>query len=313
MQPTWSSSPWRRLALGALVALATVPASGPARAAPCCMSATAFGMGRLLIWEDFALGLRTTLAPGLGTWDEGGRWRSFSDYSETEWRSEVWGLVGLGRRASVFLRVPALVMTRSAGADSELGGGLGDLSAGVRYELLAIGELVELPAIALTLAVLVPTGRSPERAKTPLAVDVTGRGAWVLSLGLSLERTSLPWFVRLDLGTSVPLPQRRDDLGLDQRLGISFELALSGGLEIGSGFVLSLVPRLTRTDVTRFDEEPLPDTDRLDIGLGLAASWRLDDHFTLQAAIDLPLPIDGLGQNQPGRIATTLGLRYGSF
>lgn len=298
----------------ALALAGTALASPPAAAAPCCMSATAFGIGRLLIWEDFALGLRTSLAPGLGAWDADGQWRPWQgDYSETEWRSEVWGLVGLGRRASVFLRVPSVVLARSAGEVSDVGGGLGDLSAGVRYEVTAIGEYLELPAIALTLAVLAPTGRSPEEARTDLAVDVTGRGAWVASLGLSIEHTELPWFVRFDVGTSVPLPQHRDDLGVDQRLGVSIDVALSGGVELDDGIVISVVPRFTWIDVTRLDEEPEHGSSRRDLGIALAGSWRFDPHWTLQASVDQPLALDGVGQNQPGRVLTTLGLRYGSF
>lgn len=296
-------------AIGMLAALAPRSAS----AAPCCMSATAFGIGRLLIWEDFALGLRTSLAPGLGAWDDEGRWQPWSAYDETEWRSEVWGIVGLDRRASLFLRVPAVMLARSVPGQGDVGGGIGDVSAGLRYELVAIGEYLELPAIALTLAVLAPTGRSPEEARTDLAVDVTGRGAWVLSAGLSLEHTVLPWFVRLDVGASVPMPQARDDLGVDQRLGVSVDVALSGGVEVDDGIVLSLVPRLTWTDATRLDEEVVDGSSRLDVGVGFAASWRLDPHWTLQAALDAPVPIDGLGKNQPGRLLTTLGLRYGSF
>lgn len=282
-------------------------------AAPCCMSATAFGIGRLLIWEDFALGLRTSLSPGLGDWDKDGRWRAWDQYDETEWRSELWALAGLDRRASLFARVPAVLLTRSAPGTSDTGGGLGDISVGFRYELLTIGELLELPAIAITFAVLAPTGRATEDSSSPLGADVTGRGAWVLSSGLSFELTRLPWFVRLDAGLSVPLPAERPDLGVDQRLGLSVDLALSGGLELTDGVVLSLVPRLTWTDKTRLDGTTVADTSRLDFGLALTSSFRLSPHWTMQAAIDAPIPIDGLGLNQTARFQTTLGLRYGSF
>lgn len=300
-------------ALLSCLILALSAAPHRAAAAPCCMSATAFGIGRLLIWEDFALGLRTSLAPGLGDWDADGHWRAWSNFTETEWRSELWAMAALDRRASIFARVPAVLLTRSTADTTDTGGGLGDLSLGLRYELLAIGELLELPAIALTVSVLAPTGRATEDSHTPLGADVTGRGAWVLSAGLSFELTRLPWFVRLDTGVSVPLPQERADLHADQRLGVSVDLALSGGIEVASNVVVSLVPRLTWTDATRLDEEPVARTSRLDIGLALAGSWRFDPHWTLQASFDAPLAIDGLGKNQTARLMTSLGIRYGSF
>ena len=64
---------------------------------------------------------------------------------------------------------------------------------------------------------------------------------------------------------------------------------------------------------TLLADRPLADTDHLDFGLGVAASWRFDPHWTLQAAIDAPIPLDSLGKNQPARVLSTLGLRFGSF
>ncbi len=300
-----------RLSLVAVVAALVIPTR--AEAAPCCMSATAFGIGRLLIWEDFALGLRTSLAPGLGDWGGDGQWEPWDGYSETEWRSELWALAGIDHRASIFLRVPAVMLSRSAPGTSDTGGGLADLSLGLRYELLSIGELLELPAIALTFAVLAPTGRATEDSRSPLGADVTGRGAWVLSAGLSFEVTDLPWFVRLDAGVSVPLPRERADLGRDQRTGVSLDFALSGGIEVAPQVVISLAPRLSWTDDTRLDEEVVANTSRLEMGVGVAGSWRFDPHWTLQASLDTPLMFDDLGRNQTGRLMTTLGIRYGSF
>ena len=57
------------------LALSTAALGGapsPAFAAPCCMSATAFGIGRLLIWEEFAMGTRLSWLHGVGTWDSTG-------------------------------------------------------------------------------------------------------------------------------------------------------------------------------------------------------------------------------------------------
>lgn len=299
-------------ALGVIGALGVI-SDQAVHAAPCCMSATAFGIGRLLTWEDFAVGFRTSLSPVLGTWNSDGYWNEYGDYSDLEWRSEVWALVPIDRRLSLFLRLPAVVNARSTASDSDVGGGLGEVSFGGRYEILAIGEYAELPAIALTLAVLAPTGRATEDARTPLGVDVTGRGAWVLSAGLSVELTEVPWFVRLDLGTSVPLPAERADLGVDQRLGPSLELGLSGGIEVADNVVTSLATRLTWESETHLDEAAVADSDRLDVGLGLALSWRFAWHWTLQLGVDSGLFVDDLGKNQPGRVTSTLGLRYGSF
>lgn len=307
----WPRPPSLAVAIAATLLTTALPHE--AAAAPCCMSATAFGVGRLLIWEDFAVGIRTSLAKGLGDWDADGRWRAWRGYDEHEWRSEVWALVGLDRRTSVSLRVPAIVLSRATSDVAEVGGGLGDITAAIRYEILTIGEYVELPAIAATLSILAPTGRAPEEGRTPLAVDVTGRGAWVLALGLGFELTRLPWFVRLDLGVGVPLPDARDDLGVEQRLGVSLDVALAGGVEVANNVVVSLVPHLSWGEPTHLDGTRLAGSGRRDLGVTVAGSWRFDDHWTMQASVDAPIPSDALGVNQSGRLTTSLGLRYGSF
>lgn len=299
--------------VASVVALAAV-APTPARAAPCCMSATAFGTGRLLIWEDFAFGLRTSVAGGLGQWDEDGAWHPYDGYGELEWRSEVWGMGALSRRASVFARVPFVATHRTAGDLDGFGGGLADVSAGLRYELLTIGEYLELPAIALTLSVTAPTGRATWGAATPLGVDVTGRGAWALGAGVSVEHTEMPWFVRLDLGVTVPLPAARPDLGgVDQRFGPELATALAGGVELTDGVVTSLVARLTWASEIVLDGRAVDGSGRLDVGLGAALSWRFEAHWTLQLAVDTGIFADGLGDNQPGRVTGTAGVRYGVF
>jgi len=302
-----------RTALAAALALALAALPAAARGAACCMSATAFGTGRLLIWEELAVGLRTTFSESLGAWGPDGRWRPYDTFTEREVRTELWTLVGLSRRAAVFARAPWVVTHRAAASLADTGGGLGDLAFGLRYELLTLGEYAELPAVALTLSATAPTGRATHDAETPLGVDVTDRGSWALAAGLSLEHTALPYYARLDLGVTVPLPFERPDLQVTQRFGPELTAALAGGAELAENVVLSLIARATWALPLVLDGETVDDSDRLDLGLGLAGSWRVAPHWTLQLAVDSALYVDDLGKNQPGRLSTTLGLRYGHF
>lgn len=269
----------------------------------------------MLIWEDFAVGGSTSLAVGVGYWDTDATWHAYGDsYSEYEWRSTVWTLVGLGRRSSVYARLPWMYSRRRATSVQGFGGGIADADVGFRYELLSIGEVAELPGIALTASVLVPTGRATEDANEPLGADTTGRGAWVPALGVTLEKTYLPWFVQLNLGTTVPLPAERSDLEVTQRYGPGAQTSVVGGVEVlPDELVLAASLRYAWEAPVTIAGRTIDDSDRTDVGVGLSVSWRVHPHWTLQSAFDSGLFADHLGKNLPGRITTTVGLRYGHF
>ncbi len=278
------------------------------------MSATAIGMGRLLIWEDFAVGLNTSLRGAVGRWDSDARWRDHADdYEELDWRSEVWGLVRVHRRAAVYAAVPWLVSWRASGALERSGAGISDIRFGARFEALEIGEYVEFPGLAFLLTVSAPTGRAMHETQDVLGADVTTRGAWTIGVGMSLEKTHLPWFVRLDVGGVFALPMERDDLGKTQQLGHSLVLGVAGGAEIVSHVVLSLVARLTWESSLSIGGVTVDNSERTDAGLGLAVSWRVQPHWTLQLGLDTGLFANDLGDNQSGGVTGSFGVRYGSF
>ncbi len=277
------------------------------------MSATAVGIGRLLIWEDFAIGFTSGLRGGVGYWSDDSEWTAYDGYQELEWAPEVWSLVRVQRRTSLYLRLPTLLTWRRAGPADEVGGGLGDVAVGARFEILEIGEYVELPAVAATIAVSAPTGVAPHESDLTLATDVTSRGAWVLTFGLSLETTELPWFVRFDVGVDVPMPAERDDLGVSQRFGPGVMAVLVGGYELTERVVASLLGRFRWEAPLTLDGATVDGSARHETGLGAAVSWRFDPHWTLQLGVDTGLFLDHLGGNQPGKVTGTIGVRYGYF
>jgi hypothetical protein len=282
-----------------------------ANAGPCCMSATAVGTGRLLPWEHVAVGLRSSAAFHVGTWNDEARFRpADARFAETELRTELWGLVAIVPRLSAALAVPAVLTFRSAGDLDDAGGGLGDLRGGARWEAIPVGARRNVPGVALLASLVAPTGRSMSQAETVLGTDVTGRGAWVLGAGTSVEQLVMPWFARLDLGFTLPLPARRPDLDVDQRYGPGVDGALSCGRELSSGLVASLWTRLAWEDDLTLTGRVVAGTSHLDFGVGLALSWRIE-RWTVQASADSGIFADGLGNNQPGRVSTTLMGRYG--
>jgi hypothetical protein len=184
------------------------------------------------------------------------------------------------------------------------------------YELLQIGERGSIPAVALSAAVIIPSGRTIDQAAAAgdrWSSTVTGRGAWTLLVGTSAERTIEPFYVRLDLGFSVPMPQEQGESQRWQRLGPGLQASLSGGWEAVSHLVVSLTLRFSWEDSLMIEGARIDGSYRIDSGIGLSISYRAAPHWTIQASCDTGLMAHHLGHNSPGGVTTTLGLRYGYF
>lgn len=299
------------LALG--IWLACLPTR--ARAAACCTSAAVFGVGRLTVWEDAAFGVRTGVSDGLGLWRSDGSWSRYPDgYADLEGRAEAWALVRASDRLQFFLRAPGVVNHRAAGALSEWGGGLGDGQVGGRYELVGVGEYLELPAIAVSGSVLLPTGRRAEDVTTPLGTDATGRGVWGAALALEVEHNLAPWFVRLDAGVRATLGFTRSDLGVVQRYGPGVTAALSGGRALeGDRVVLAVLVQFDHEGALQLGDRVIDSSSSRALTASLACSWRLHPHWTLQSSLSTGVLADQLGANRPGQVGFVIGVRHGVF
>jgi hypothetical protein len=297
-----------------LVLLILSPAS--ALAAACCMSASVVGTGRLLNWEDAAAGLSTGWGHDLGRFDTGGRFRAFGpNLVEDEFRVEAWGIVRLHERWQLSARVPWVTGIRASGGVSSVGTGIGDVSAAVRWEPISLGEYEWVPGVAVLAQVTTPTGRRPEQATDPLGASATGRGAWAASLGVTLETTKQPWFLRLDAAVVYTAPFVRADTQQLQAFGPGLQAAISGGRELFQDkLVLALVLRLEHEFPLAVDGAMTPDSESTGLTSMLAASFKLTPHWMLVGSVSTDaLGRVGLAQNRAERLAFNLGVRHGFF
>jgi len=298
--------------LAVLAMFTTVLARPPeARAGACCVSASAVGVGRLLLWEQSAVGVRTSVGSRIGEWSTDGQWRADgSDYDALEWRSELWGHIRIVNQFSAVVRLPVLLTNTHANDLDVTGGGLSDLSVGLRYEPVLPGQYAGVPGIALFLGTTIPTGRAMHDADEP--ADVTSRGGWALTTGLSLERVILPWFIRADVSVVVPLAHTAE-ANMSKRFGVGVTTSLISGWEVVPSVVLSVLGQVAWEDDLHRNDVAVAGSNRLQPTVGLALSWRFLDHWTAQASVNTGIFADTIGINQVGQVTTTLGLRYGIF
>jgi len=305
-----------RAALRALpLVLLLAAAPDAASAAACCMSATSFGVGRLTLWEDWAVGVRIGHARSLGQWTSAGALDpNPPGYSAGLTTVEPWAIVRLHPRVQAQAWAPVLVEDRELDARYQLAGGLGDVGAAVRVELVAIGQYVGLPSLAVTVAGLAPTGIRTEEVEPPLFAGTTGRGAWATSLAAESEYAWLPWFVRLDAGATWSFPFERADTGETQRYGPSVQLSLSAGRELSpDALVVAVAATVEREARITIGGEPVRDSEARSLSLAASLSWTLDPHWTLVGTLSNTVwPFDA-GQNRDARTGVTFGIRHGHF
>jgi hypothetical protein len=305
-------SPRRVLRRGLALGLAALLAPGAAAASACCLS-SAFGTGRLAVWEQGAAGLTLSATPLAGRWGPDGAWVGRGEGSELALGAAAWGAVRLHERLELGARLPWVGLRRSTGTLAEQGGGVGDAALSLRWTALGVGARSPLPGIALTAGLRAPTGRATRDSRTVLGTDVTGQGAWAPSVGLSLERSRTRWFVRLDAGLGVPLASEGPFPGSRQRGGPVLDVALGGGLEVRRNLVLGLTPRLSLEGPRTLDGAAVPGSGSRLLALELSAAYKLAARWSLQAAAESSAPVDGLGRNRPSGHAFTLGVRHAVF
>lgn len=316
MRPRCPRGP-RAGAGASLILLTMLVAAEPhrAQAAACCISATSFGVGRLLIWEDFASGVQLGHARTLGQWDasETLRWNP-DQYSEGISQVQPWAIVRLHQRVQLQAWAPVLVNDRWSGSVHQVAGGLGDIGAAVRFEFLSIGALRGFPSFAATVGGIAPTGRRVEQTSPPLFAGTTGRGAWGGSLAIESEYAFFPWFVRLDASGSEFLTFRRPDTGQRQQYGPLVRVGLSTGREVVPGKLVAALAALGEWEGrVRQDGSTVPESQSHLYSLAASLSWRFDPHWTLVGTVANSVWPQGFGMNQDARVGFTLGGRYGHF
>jgi hypothetical protein len=299
----------------AALAIALFAVPEVATAAACCMSATSFGLGRLLAWEDYALGLQLGHARSLGQWDSRAtlRWNG-SKLSDGVTRVEPWAIVRLHERVQAQAWAPFVLEDRRASGLIQVAGGLGDVGVAIRYEPLGIGEYQWLPSVALTFAALAPTGKRVEETSPPLFAGATGRGAWGGSLAVALEYAFFPWFVKLDAGATAYLPFQRSDDGAREQYGPLLQAALSAGRELVPDVLVAAVALTAeRESALRVDGASVPSSGAYSYALAGSLSWHVDPRWTLVANVTNTVWPDGAGMNRDARIGFTIGVRHGHF
>ena len=295
----------------ALAALALLASERPARAQACCVSTSTIFPGRLQDGERGLLGVTAMGSAAFGSFDGERILRGQPDgASEIDLLQTLFVTARVGDEpVQINVSVPLVETFRSAQSVSDFGGGLGDISFSMRWDVLKNGRDPVVPGIAPLLSVTVPSGTPADMAQNPLGADATGLGGAQLGAGLALEKT----FGRmlLALTGTASFHGARTVHGVHSQLGPELAGTIGASYTFRNG--LSLGGALTYTgswDAT-VNDATVPDSARALTTLAIVGALPLHGDARILGSLFFVPPISGLGQNEIADVGLSLTFIYG--
>jgi hypothetical protein len=284
------------------IALLGWPAT--ARAQACCAGSSALTPGRLAIHEDALVGLQTKTGFGFGSFGGDASFSSFpKDTSELDLEQDLFGAVRVLDRGQVALLVPVVEARRATPTNSaETGGGIGDVNLSARYDFTLAGASSVMPGVAALAGVTLPTGRPPESATTPLAVDSTGVGAVQANVGLALEQSFGPWLVDATGIVAKRFPYSAN--GIHEALAPQVTLLAGVAYTFPNEDALALLASYTIEGDPTVDGAATTGNARRTPLVGLSGVLPIGDTWRALGGVSVNPPIAPLGLNLPNAAVT---------
>jgi hypothetical protein len=278
------------------------PATAGAQA--CCAGGSVVTPGRLELHEEALIGVQPKAAMVLGSWQSGRYVASQPGTTEGDFEEDVFAALRVLRRGQVALLVPFVQTQRQDPRDGAyFGGGIGDVNLSARYDILVAGQAQYVPGVALLAGLTLPTGKPPEFASPPLAVDATGIGAVQGTGGLALEQIFGSWLV--DASGFVAVRSAR----FGEQLAPQGTLLVATAYTLPDDIALALSVSYTFEGDARYDNgTPVSSSSRRATLVTFSGLWPWSDTWRLLGGLYINPPVDALGNNLPvaGGIAVTV-------
>ena len=206
------------------------------------------------------------------------------------------------RRGQVALLVPLLETQRQDPRDgAHVGGGLGDINLGARYDFIVAGESRTIPGVAALAGITLPTGKPPEYASPPLAVDATGIGAFQVNAALALEQAYGPWLVNATGMVALRTPRFGEQLAPQGTLlaALAYTLPSDAAVALSASYTFE-------GNASCQNGGPVPSSSKRLTAVTLSGLWPVTDTWRVLGGLTLNPPLAGLGSNQPALGGFTL-------
>jgi hypothetical protein len=290
------------------IALASVcGAPKVARAQACCAGGSVVTPARLEPHEKALVGAQLRTAGVIGSYTpEGTYLPSGAGTTELDLEQDVFGAVRFLRRAQAWLLLPFVETYRRQSGTSGLGGGIGDVNAGLRYDFLAAGEVHYVPGVALLAGVTAPTGRPPESATPPLNVDATGIGAWQFNGALAIEHIAGPWLLNATGIVAKRTPRFGETLGTQGTLLFAVAYVFHNedaiALAVSYAFEGAATQNVSVPGSSRTVTVDVPGSSKRLTMVTLSGLLPLNDAWRLLGSVFVDPPLSVIASNQPATV-----------
>jgi hypothetical protein len=276
----------------------TLAAPAAARAQACCAGASALGTARLAPHEDAVAGVVVRALFLHGTMRRDGAYAAApAGTMEIGLEQGIVGTLRVLGHGQLTAIIPFVETYRAVPGRSDLGGGLGDVQLAARYDFLEPGASPTWPGIALQWSLTLPTGVTPEAAKSPLATDATGAGSVLAGAQLVLERGFGDAFVQAAGGAEWRSP--REVAGLHTQRGPALTASAAAGYSFENGIVGALTVAYRAELDARLEGARVPDSGRELLRAGVSAGYSLSDDWRIQASVLGDVPAAPFSRNEP--------------
>jgi hypothetical protein len=292
------------------LALATFGATPSARAQACCASSGAVTPARLGLHEDALVGVRVRAGEVIGGYaPDGGFSMQPPHTSELDFEEDVFGAVRVTARSQLSLLIPVLETSKAAPGIRAIGGGVGDVNVGGRYDFVLARESRVVPGIALLAGITVPTGQSPMAATAPLAVDATGVGALQGNVGIAVEQKWGPWLVNVTGLVAARAPQSSQ--GIHETLGTQLRGIGAVVYTFRNAMAAGLVASYAAEGDATINGADDPESAKRGLTLSGIGVYPVTDALRVQGGVFVMPPISEVGANQPASTGLTLTMLVG--
>jgi hypothetical protein len=243
------------------------------------------------------VGLQASAVDVFGSFDAGGHYVEASPGAvDLTFEQSLLAVARISPKLQASMTLPFVETYRSVPGLSDMGGGLGDTTYGLRYDFTEAGRSATVPGIGLLGSLTVPTGTPPEMASGALASDATGAGAAQVGVGLSLEQEIGHAVINVTGSATWRSPRAFGDIRVQD--GIRLLAFGAGGYAFNSGAALLLTIAYTVDLPARRKGAPIEGDGRARTRVGLAGGYEVGSSLRLQgsAFADLPVPHTGFAE-----------------